>query len=292
MCVKYYVYVSDAKVDMVYPQIPPTVLGRISAELKIDLGYLSASVQPKDREVTRYSKLKVVANYIEGHSDVGTVHEPREYFKGTLDARSLAYSYMAFFGGRLSASSSAAEETIVGLCGNVRHLIGSDRYCAERDVKGLAKTHHYQISSSNAMFAHVLHDVADAELTLSPGKVELRRISRETENRNVIETERKELASLIAEGGFDGLSPERRERVDALLKSAFPFFRTPSEDDMHQSLLDGVRRATGCIRAPVQRYEFLARTLLRGEIGGDTVLLGTPFYVALAAGESSGGGSG
>ena len=40
---RYYVYVSDSKVDMLYSQMPRGIRDRIAAELKIDLKVISAS---------------------------------------------------------------------------------------------------------------------------------------------------------------------------------------------------------------------------------------------------------
>lgn len=42
---KYYIYISDTKVDMLYPQIPKPLLKRIASDLSIDLKLFGAEVR-------------------------------------------------------------------------------------------------------------------------------------------------------------------------------------------------------------------------------------------------------
>src|SRR5436309_3024639 len=85
---KYYIYISDTKLDMLYPQIPKALLKRIASELSINLKLLGAEaniVAKNDQSnETRYSKVKIVTEYIEKHLDVGSIDAPSTYFKGTL----------------------------------------------------------------------------------------------------------------------------------------------------------------------------------------------------------------
>jgi hypothetical protein len=79
MSMKYYVYISDTKVDMLYSQIPQNILRKIAAELNINLGIFSLSVKGKEnQEKTRYEKLKIVVNYIEKHIGVRTNRPPQK----------------------------------------------------------------------------------------------------------------------------------------------------------------------------------------------------------------------
>lgn len=85
MSMKYYVYISDTKVDMLYSQIPKKILDKIAVELGINLGIFSLTAKGKgNQEETRYEKLKLVVNYIENNMDVGTVDQPKAYFKGSI----------------------------------------------------------------------------------------------------------------------------------------------------------------------------------------------------------------
>src|SRR5258708_39832202 len=121
---KYYVYISDTKVDMLYPQIPKSLLKKIASNLSIDLKLLGAEVNigakgsPSDE--TRYAKVKIVSEYIEKHLDVGTVDAPSTYVKGRLSMRQGTFKdQAAYFGGETT-------QTVLALCGSIKHIIGSN----------------------------------------------------------------------------------------------------------------------------------------------------------------------
>src|SRR3984957_14945888 len=141
---KYFIYVSDTKVDMLYSQIPRSLKDKIAGELKLDLHVVSASVRGRDREETRYSKLSVVTDYIDKHSEVGTVDYPGSYFKGTMDMNwgevggEGASEYIVFFAGR-------TEKTILGLGGSPWHVLGNVRPTSPSSV-----------NSSGAYLLHAL----------------------------------------------------------------------------------------------------------------------------------------
>ncbi len=64
---KYYIYISDTKVDMLYPQIPQPLLKRIASNLSIDLKLFGAEVnigaKSGSSEETRISKVRIVSEY-------------------------------------------------------------------------------------------------------------------------------------------------------------------------------------------------------------------------------------
>jgi hypothetical protein len=128
---KYYVYISDSKVDMLYSQIPKRILDRIAADLNVNLGIFSLSVKEKEnQEKTRYEKLKLVVNYIENNMEVGTVDEPKAYFTGLLPMRWGEYevdSGLVYFGGKTA-------QTVLGLGGSMTHVIGNRK--GESDTQG------------------------------------------------------------------------------------------------------------------------------------------------------------
>jgi hypothetical protein len=124
--IKYYAYISDTKVDMLYPQIPPPLLNGIAAELKIDLKLFGtgfgATFKGNQSEETRYSKLRIVEKYIEKHLDVGTIEAPKSYFRGTLSMLWGPFPgdrpEIVYFGGFTG-------NTVLGLGGSLHHIIGS-----------------------------------------------------------------------------------------------------------------------------------------------------------------------
>lgn len=126
---KHYIYVSDAKLDMLSSQIPIPVLKRLGIEMKIDLKILSATIKTPVSDENRYQKLMVVERYLEQQDMIGTLEEPGGYFRGRMpmkygiyhEASESGISYrgvreVLFFGGK-------QEQTILGLAGSAVHLI-------------------------------------------------------------------------------------------------------------------------------------------------------------------------
>jgi hypothetical protein len=102
---KYYLYISDSKVNMLYAQAGP---GTDASRDSID-------------------KLDTVLADLACADRIGTVDEPKEYFAGAMPMRwgpcafpavpQLTPSPLVYFGG-------ATEKTIVGLSGSATHVIG------------------------------------------------------------------------------------------------------------------------------------------------------------------------
>jgi hypothetical protein len=118
---KYFLYVSDTKLDMLFSQIPLKIRQKIAADLHINLGIIKADIRRKT-EPNRYDKLKLVVQYIERNFDVGTIDDPKEYFKGMLPMRWGPISHngletLVYFGGK-------TDRTVFGLGGSLPHVIG------------------------------------------------------------------------------------------------------------------------------------------------------------------------
>lgn len=126
---KYYIYVSDTKVNMLYEQIPRDIKTKIAAEIKIDLKLLSVTLKGNESEKTRYSRLDLVVDYIKKNFTIGTVDNPESYFEGTLPMCWGPYGggigpyrrsepEVVYFGGSTSS-------TTLGLGGSLKHVTGS-----------------------------------------------------------------------------------------------------------------------------------------------------------------------
>ena len=127
---KYYIYVSDQKVDMLYAQIPDATRRALQAEFGLSSRPIDCAEKPSDR----YSRLRVVAGYIDRNFDVGTVDNPRSYFRGVHEMRWGPYGQVegrllgkfdidariVYFGG-------STERTHFGLGGGLHHVIGNER---------------------------------------------------------------------------------------------------------------------------------------------------------------------
>ena len=85
---RYYVYVSDAKVDMLLAQISDGTRKKIAQELSIDLKVLKLShKQEIERTENRFKRLEVVEKYINANEWCGPLDEGHPYIYDTLPFR-------------------------------------------------------------------------------------------------------------------------------------------------------------------------------------------------------------
>ena len=122
---KYYIYISDAKVDMLFPQVPHDIKKKVALEFKMDLKLLSASRRTEtESEDNRIARLETVVDFIRAYENIGTLDEPGEYVEGFLQMRwgpfraGVEETSVIYFGGE-------TERTFVGLGGSIRNVIGN-----------------------------------------------------------------------------------------------------------------------------------------------------------------------
>jgi hypothetical protein len=126
---RYYIYVSDAKVDMLLPQLDSSFQRKRTVEWNLNLKVLGAKRGTETAlGENRFARLEAVVKYLENHGDLGSVDEPGQFFRGSLPMRwgpVAEYhedSGLFYFAGR-------TDETILGMVGSAAHVIGvtSDR---------------------------------------------------------------------------------------------------------------------------------------------------------------------
>ncbi|MEU3742642.1 MULTISPECIES: DUF7019 family protein [unclassified Streptomyces] len=117
---RYYLYVSGSKLDMLYEQIPPKLLKRIAVEAKVDLKVLSVALQSPRAEAGTYDRLDVVETYLEREFDVSWMTEPRPWFRGDLGLRIAGYGTAD----RPMFMTGREGDTVIALIGSAHHLIG------------------------------------------------------------------------------------------------------------------------------------------------------------------------
>lgn len=61
---RFYVYVSDAKVDMLLAQIPHGLMKRFAAELTIDLKLLRLSVTSREAPDRRFDRAALLSSFL------------------------------------------------------------------------------------------------------------------------------------------------------------------------------------------------------------------------------------
>ncbi|WP_405867854.1 DUF7019 family protein [Streptomyces sp. NBC_00005] len=122
MSVRYYVYISDAKVDMLLPQVDAGFSRRRTTEVGFSLKFVNARHSVEAEASDRVTRLERVVRHLDDFGDVGTVDEPGQYFRGRLLMRwgplSPGGTPLVYFGGH-------TEHTIVGLGGARGHVFGT-----------------------------------------------------------------------------------------------------------------------------------------------------------------------
>jgi TIR domain len=86
---RYFVYVSDTKLEMLFEQIDPKLLRRLSVEAKVDLKLAGLTIRNAEQPtLTRMAKLNVVERYIDRHHEVGALQQPgTQYFRARMPVR-------------------------------------------------------------------------------------------------------------------------------------------------------------------------------------------------------------
>lgn len=119
---RYYLYISDSKVDMLLAQMDPAFTRKRTTEVSLNLTVLGgkrASEALAGGE--RTARLQRVVRYLEEHGDLGTVEEPGQFFWGLMPLRWGPFPTeptLAYFGG-------ATGRTVVGLGGSGAHFLGA-----------------------------------------------------------------------------------------------------------------------------------------------------------------------
>ena len=162
---KHYLYVSETKIDILYPQILKTILDNIDDESNINAGFSSTLTANPDSGKTIYDKLDLVSSYLEKEGAVGTVDSPNQYFKGMLPMRWGPYGrdekpQLVYFGGITDAG------TVLGLGGSIHHVLGTER--------GSSRAHSHSLSFA---IANKLSEELDIPVT-PRDKYEIEGVSR------------------------------------------------------------------------------------------------------------------
>jgi hypothetical protein len=137
-----YVYVSDAKLDQLAPQVPKKLRERVAAELTVGISIFNLSLKEQPHETTRYAKLELVRQHLLKQGELGTLLSDDPWFEGEMSMHwgpflhhepSLSGEHdrdydpqfpMIFFAG-------ASATTRLGLGGSRRHVLGEENSLPE-----------------------------------------------------------------------------------------------------------------------------------------------------------------
>jgi hypothetical protein len=125
----YYVYVSDAKVDMLLGSIPERQRRTLALELKVDLKIISATAKSEEAvpTQTRFGRLAVVAKHLRDTAFVGPLNSPAEYIADTCPVSWWDYPAVALGeteSGAITVFAGRTSNTTFALFGSGVHVIG------------------------------------------------------------------------------------------------------------------------------------------------------------------------
>lgn len=121
MASRYYVYISDAKVDMMLSQIDPGFGRRITTEAGAGLKLFSARRTVQAPEPDHIARLERVLRHLEEEGRVGDVDEPGPFFRGRLPMR---WGPLPGGGASTVYFAGRTARTILGLGGSGGHVLG------------------------------------------------------------------------------------------------------------------------------------------------------------------------
>ena len=262
---KYYIYISNSKLDMMYPQVPKQLADQVATELGVNTGLLKASVKPREVTETSISKLQVVTQYLLSSGAVGDVRSPRAYVKGTLPMKTTLisdpedevigdYAAITFSSYGYSDAQNKGYGAVV-LVGSYHNTIGMQDAPRKRSISGTAE---------------IIIQLENAARRQEKRVAEWERKISEWDQR-----ERRRSDSWLYRVATDEKPDPRNDDPRRSMDLDWGWLSSMSSGHSHIDVIHDWPRAHA--RGPEQNLEFLAKTLFVEE---ELVLLGTPIYVA------------
>lgn len=117
---RYFLYISDSKVDMLLPQVPGATRQKVAAKLGFDLKLLSGNIETERSTLdSRVARLEAVEAHIRASEDLGTPAAPSSWIAGSEWSRGTQIGEGAIL------FVSEDPKWLLALGGSMRHLIGA-----------------------------------------------------------------------------------------------------------------------------------------------------------------------
>jgi hypothetical protein len=253
---KYYLYVSDTKIDMMYAQIPHDTKKQTSVEFGVDLKVIKASRKTeKEIEENRFTRLDAIVDYLETSGSIGSLDEPKEYVRAVMPMKFAPWGHrgrVTHLGSSSPVDPSGAafvcfggrtHNRIVVLWGSWKHILGNN----SQDATG-------QFSVSTSLATLAMWDYLDNLDRWNEGET--------TEEETYL--------------------AELRKRADLWRAMNTSAFKGSAKMNERSKLAWALAlMVTSELKGPQQDMEFLAKQI-HGPERDTRCLLGTPLYVAIA----------
>jgi len=125
--IKYYLYLSKVKVEMLWGQINQNDMEKLTTEMKISLGFFSGGVKSEAKDETIYSQLNLILAYLESKKLIGTIQDPKTFFRGSIP---MTFQELNFYRGEndgkmvLFSGCDFNNKCLIGLVGSTSHITG------------------------------------------------------------------------------------------------------------------------------------------------------------------------
>ena len=139
---RYYVYISDSKLEMLYEQVPMRNRESIAAELNINFGLIQTKFQSETVANARHQKIQMVQKYL--GKKVGSIGDGKPYAHGVAKVAwgpLEEYPEVVYFGG----NSNSCQLALVGSYGNCVGVSSSgspNGYSSSSYIVGLLARRH------------------------------------------------------------------------------------------------------------------------------------------------------
>jgi len=155
-----YLYISKSKLDIYFPQTTAAQKREHTAKAGVNVGVMNAELSVKSMpQEDDHRRLQAVLDHLSERGLLGTIDDPRQFFAGEIDARSIIHDSMAFF----AAFRRIGDQTAwLGLTCSLRHMIGHGyknlENFSQRDV-GPTRSQYFVQTSSSLGFAQQLRTI-------------------------------------------------------------------------------------------------------------------------------------
>jgi Family of unknown function (DUF7019) len=127
---RYYLYISDTKVDMMVAQIDPGLTRKRTTQVSLNLKIFGAKRGSETLAgADRIARLERVVRFLVDFGDLGLVDEPGQFFGGLMPMR-----WGPFLGTSLIYFGGHTDRTVVGLGGSGKHVLGASGQVGEEAV--------------------------------------------------------------------------------------------------------------------------------------------------------------
>ena len=124
---KYYVYISESKIDMLHSQISQTTAVAKEASLGFDWKFLKGEIKTaRGVPENKLTKLNDVVARLEKDSAVGSLDDAKPYIRGALRMKWASIGIIREFS-PVTFWGYADSNSVLGLAGSAHHLVGTQR---------------------------------------------------------------------------------------------------------------------------------------------------------------------